>query len=119
MATMETTKLTAETIFGDPYDKSNANQSQSDDRNGGRSEPLRPVVRRNRMASASLATVASPLSRSRAELPLQGEAAWNDELDVGKSARHSSGSYATGIVRKPAGGNHRSHRSVLHVRQTN
>jgi len=57
------------------------------------------------MAIASLATVGAPVGGSRTELSLQGEVAWNDELDVRKSARHSSGSHATGIVRQPAGRN--------------
>ena len=43
--------------------------------------------------------LAAPVSRSRIEFAAQGEAAWDDELHVGKSARHSSRSHATGIVR--------------------
>ena len=53
----------------------------------------------SQMAIASLATVGAPVSGSSTEFAAQGEAARDDELDVGKSARYSSGSHATGIVR--------------------
>jgi hypothetical protein len=59
----------------------------------------------------------APASGSRAEFAPQGEVAWDDELDVGKSARHSSGSYATGIVRQPARRGDGSDRAILHVRR--
>src|SRR5260221_13896875 len=96
---MEKTRQPTETIFGDCHDKYSTNQSESHDRKGGRCPSVRSVVWRSQMANASLATVAAPDGGSRSEFPTQGEAAWDGELDVGKSARHSSGSYATGIVR--------------------
>src|SRR5271157_6071526 len=71
------------------------------------------------MASASLATVAAPVSGSHTEFALQGEAAWDDELDVGKSARHSSGSHATGIVRQPARSRNGGDRAILFRREQN
>src|SRR5208283_209405 len=104
-------------LFGDYYDKYTTNQSESHDRNGGRCESVRPVVRRSSMASGSLATVGAPVSRSRTEFALQGEAAWDDELDVGKSARHSSGSHATGIVRQSAGSSNGGGRAILFRRK--
>src|SRR5208337_1846735 len=104
MATRGTTRQPTETIFGDYHDKHIANQSESHDRNSGRCESVRPVDRRSQMANASLAAVAAPVRGSRSEFAPQGKAAWDAELDVGEPARHSAGSHATGIVRKPAGG---------------
>ena len=53
-----------------------------------------------------------------AEFALQGEAAWTDELNVGKSARHSSGSHATGIVRQPARSGYGGDRTILYPAKT-
>src|SRR5260370_33872753 len=102
---MEKTRQPTETIFGDCHDKYSTNQSESHDRNSGRCQSVRSVVRRSQMANASLATVAAPDGGSRAEFAPQGEAAWDDELDVGKSACHSSGGHATWICRQPRASN--------------
>src|ERR1700730_7436279 len=114
---MEKTRQPTETIFGDYHDQYSPNQSESHDRNGGRCQSVRPVVRRSQMANASLATVAAPDGGSRSEFAPQGEAAWDDELDVGKSASHSSRSHATGIVLQPARSRNGGDRAILHVRR--
>ena len=80
----------AEMISGDDHDKYIAHQSESHDRNGGRCESVRPVVRRTSDGNRNVATVWCSCCGSRTEFAFQGEAAWNDELNVGKSARHSS-----------------------------
>src|ERR1700687_1425051 len=114
---MEKTRQPTETIFGDFHDKYSTNQSESHDRNGGRCQSVRSVVWRSQMANASLATVAATDGGSGTEFAPQGEAAWDDELNVGKSARHSSGSHATGIVLEPARSSNGGDRAILYARR--
>src|SRR5579862_150561 len=116
MAIRGTTRQPTETIFGDCHDKNITNQSESHDRDGGRCESVRPVFRRSQMANASLATVDAPDGGSRAEFSSQGEATWDDELDVGKFAGHNVGSDTTGVVREPAGSGNGGDRAILRFR---
>src|SRR5271166_6611849 len=110
---MEITSQPTEPYRRLPHDKYTTNQSQSHDRNGGRCESVRCFVQRSQMANASLATVAAPVGGRGTEFALQGDAAWDDKLDVGESARHSSGSHATGLVRQPARGGNGGDRAIL------